>query len=140
GASGQDNVRTGRNGSPSSSAAAHGGATASALARVQGGRRARRPCRSRCPLPRHGGRRLMFVVDTNVLVYAANQDSPYHASCAERLDAWRAQAGAWFVTWSIVYEFLRISTHPRVLSKPWPVAKAWEFVLALLEAPGLEVL
>jgi toxin-antitoxin system PIN domain toxin len=82
----------------------------------------------------------MFVVDTNVLVYAADEDSPHHARCLERLNAWRSQADAWFVTWGILYEFLRITTHPRVMRKPWTAPKAWAFVAALLDSPGLEVL
>jgi toxin-antitoxin system PIN domain toxin len=82
----------------------------------------------------------VFVVDTNVLVYAADEDSPYHARCLERLNSWRGQADAWFVTWGILYEFLRITTHPKVMRKPWTAPKAWGFVSALLESPGLEVL
>ncbi len=82
----------------------------------------------------------MFVVDTNVLVYAADEDSPHHALCLARLKAWRAQADAWFVTWGILYEFLRITTHPRVTRKPRTAPEAWSFVSALLESPGLEVL
>lgn len=82
----------------------------------------------------------MFVVDTNVLVYAADTSSPAHVACRELLDEWRAQPGAWYLTWGIVYEFLRVVSHPRVFPKPWPAARAWSFVEALLAAPGLDVL
>lgn len=82
----------------------------------------------------------MFVVDTNVLVYAADQDSPHHARCREGLGSWRAGTDAWFLTWGILYEFLRITTHPKVMRRPWTAAKAWEFVSVLLESPGLAVL
>ncbi len=82
----------------------------------------------------------MFVVDTNVLVYAADAASPHHASCRRRLEAWAARADAWFVTWGILYDFLRVVTHPRVMRKPWTVTAAWEFVAALLDSPGLAVL
>ena len=82
----------------------------------------------------------MFVVDTNVLVYAADEDSPYHRRCRERLNLWRRQAGAWYLTWGIVYEFLRITTHARVLRRPWDGLHAWKFVSALLASPGLGIL
>lgn len=82
----------------------------------------------------------MFVVDTNVLVHAADEDSPYHARCLERLNTWREQAEAWFVTWGILYEFLRVTTHPRVMRKPWRAPRAWEFVSVLLDSSGLGVL
>lgn len=82
----------------------------------------------------------MFVVDTNVLVYAADEDSPFHARCYERLNTWRARADAWFMTWGILYEFLRVSSHPRVMRKPWTASRAWTFVSVLLDSPGLGVL
>ena len=82
----------------------------------------------------------MFVVDTNVLVYAADEDSPLHDLCFEFIENWRSQEAAWYVTWGILYEFLRISTHPRVLKKPWTGPKAWSFVEALLASHGLGLL
>lgn len=82
----------------------------------------------------------MFVVDTNVLVYAADGDSPYHDTCRRRLSAWHAKSDAWFVTWGILYEFLRVTTHARVMRRPWSVTDAWRFVSVLLESPGVSVL
>lgn len=82
----------------------------------------------------------MFVVDTNVLVYAADSSSAEHAVCRAHLDRWRTQPGAWYLTWGIVYEFLRVVTHSRVFPKPWTAREAWAFLEALLEAPGLDML
>ena len=82
----------------------------------------------------------MILVDTNVLVYAADERSPFHESCLEWLHRQHARPDAWFTTWSILYEFLRVATHPRVFRRPWRAAKAWEFVSALLTSPGLSVL
>ena len=82
----------------------------------------------------------MLAVDTNVLVYAADVDSPHHRACRDWLERRRARPDAWDTTWPIVYEFLRVTTHPRVLRRPWRVQSAWEFVSALLASPGLSVL
>lgn len=82
----------------------------------------------------------MFVVDTNILVYAANEDSPDHATCRSLLNEWRAQATPWYLTWGIAYEFLRVTTHPRVLEQPFALRGAWSFLEALLASPGLRVL
>jgi uncharacterized protein len=82
----------------------------------------------------------VFVVDTNILVYAADEDSPAHPRCLELLTTWREQASAWYTTWSILYEFLRVTTHPRVLRRPWSIVQAWGFVEALLASPGLDIL
>jgi hypothetical protein len=82
----------------------------------------------------------MFVVDTNILVYAARRDSPFHGPCHEALERWRAQQGSWYATWSILYEFLRVTTHHASSPRPWTLGAAWSFVEALLAAPGFEVL
>lgn len=82
----------------------------------------------------------MFVIDTNILVYAADQDSPYHAVCREHLESWRRQPAPVFLTWSICYEFLRVTSHPRVFQQPWPLADGWRFLDAVLTAPGVALL
>lgn len=82
----------------------------------------------------------MFVVDTNVLVYAADEDSPAHVLCRRLLEKWRRQHSVWYVIWRILCEFLRVSTHPKVLRTPWTAGQSWQFVEALLASPGLEVL
>ena len=82
----------------------------------------------------------MLAVDTNVLVYAADADSQFHAPCRRWLERQRSRPDAWYTSWSILYEFLRVTTHPRVMRRPWSAAAAWEFVAALLASPGLAVL
>ena len=82
----------------------------------------------------------MFVVDTNVLVYAADESAPEHERCHALLERWRRTSGAWYVTWGICYEFLRVVTHPRVFRRPWSSREAWSFVDALLATPSLDLL
>lgn len=82
----------------------------------------------------------MLVVDTNVLLYAADRDSEFHAPCRRLLEDSRAQPAPVFLTWSICYEFLRVATHPRVFHTPWTAVAAWRFLDALLTAPGISVL
>jgi toxin-antitoxin system PIN domain toxin len=82
----------------------------------------------------------LFVVDTNVLVYAADTDAPEHARCRGLLETWRARRGAWFLTWGICYEFLRVVTHPRLLRRPLRATDAFEFLAAARESPGLAIL
>jgi toxin-antitoxin system PIN domain toxin len=82
----------------------------------------------------------MFVVDTNILVYAANQDAAEHRRCRDLVESWRRGSLPWFTTWSVLYEFLRVVSHPRVFDRPWPLKQAWRFVAALLSSPGHQVL
>jgi uncharacterized protein len=35
---------------------------------------------------------------------------------------------------------MRVTTHPRIMRRPWSAPQAWTFVSALLGAPGLGVL
>jgi toxin-antitoxin system PIN domain toxin len=82
----------------------------------------------------------MFVVDTNILVYAADEDSNLHKRCSKLIEEWRRQSTVWYVTWGILYEFLRVITHPRVFRKPWSITEAWKFVEAILASPSLGTL
>lgn len=82
----------------------------------------------------------MFVVDTNVLLHGIDAASPYHSRCRKRLEEWLSGAPSWYITWPIAYEFLRVSTHPRVLRQPLSLRQAWDFITTLLEASSLSVL
>lgn len=82
----------------------------------------------------------MHVVDTNVLLYAANRSAPEHTACLRVLEALRATPRAWYLTWGICFEFLRVVTHPRVFEFPWTATEAWQFLEALFAAPGCRVL
>jgi hypothetical protein len=74
----------------------------------------------------------MFVVDTNVLVYAANSDAPEHPRCAELVEEWSLSPTPWYLTWGIAYEFMRVVTHPRLFRSPLSPDQAWRFLSAVL--------
>lgn len=82
----------------------------------------------------------MQVVDTNILIYAINGRDPDHAPCARVLQSLVDGAMPWYTTWGIIYEFLRLVTHPRVLPSPLTVAKGWEVVERMMREGGLRVL
>ena len=82
----------------------------------------------------------MFLIDTNVLIHAANPSGPEHSECRRLLESARRSLAPWHTTWAILYEFLRVITHPRIFPKPWRAPDAWRFVSALLASRGLQVL
>lgn len=82
----------------------------------------------------------MFVVDTNVLVYAADSHSTEHRRCRDLIEHWRREPLPWFTTWPVITEFLRVVTHPRVLRRPWNLADGWSYVKSLLASPSLQLL
>lgn len=69
-----------------------------------------------------------MIVDANVLLYAIDSASPYHARAA----AWLTDAltGDMRVglPWQTIGAFLRIGTHPRVLASPMTAADAQRYV------------
>jgi uncharacterized protein len=81
-----------------------------------------------------------MVIDTNILLYAANQDSEFHEPCRRQLETCLRQASPWYLSWGICYEFLRVCTHHRVLSKPWSITASWQFLEALLASPSAGLL
>lgn len=82
----------------------------------------------------------MFVVDTNLLLYALNPDAKEHLQARALLEAWRRGDRSWFLTWGIIYEFLRVSTHARVLPHPLTIRQAIEWIDLLLASPRGDIL
>jgi len=80
------------------------------------------------------------VIDTNLLLYAVNLDATEH----ERAHGFLQEAGRsgshWYLTEGIVYEFLRVATHPRVFPRPLTAVQAFAFIEALLASPRFGVL
>jgi toxin-antitoxin system PIN domain toxin len=82
-------------------------------------------------------------VDTNVLVYAANSQCQEHVACREVLQALRgagAEGEPLALPWSVIYEFLRVVTHPRFNQSPLTTGQAWDFVQSLARAQHVTVL
>lgn len=82
----------------------------------------------------------MFVVDTNVLICAAGRRSEHHAACVAFLENLPMQVLSWYLTWSIVYQFLRVATHPRIFPHPLTATQATRFVDALTSSPTAPML
>jgi uncharacterized protein len=82
----------------------------------------------------------LFVVDTNLLIYAAVQESRPHPQARRLVSAWFSSAEPWLVTWSIVYEFLRVVTHRSALEAPLKFADAWSFIECLRASPSFGIL
>ena len=83
---------------------------------------------------------MRFLIDTNILLHAANSASSHHEASRRFLEEHLRLQTPWCTTWPILYEFARVATHPRVMRRPWSAAGAWAFVSALLGSPGLAVL
>lgn len=79
----------------------------------------------------------MIAVDTNILVYAHREDSPFHETAFRRLAELAEGPATWAIPWPCLHEFLAIVTHPRIYAPPTPLDRALDQVAAWLESPTL---
>lgn len=82
----------------------------------------------------------MIAVDTNILVYAHREDSPWHEAASGRIKGLAEGHSPWAIPWPCIHEFLAIVTHPRIYSPPTPLEPALDQVDAWLESPSLVLL
>jgi len=82
----------------------------------------------------------VIAIDTNILVYAHREDSPFHQAAFRRVSELAEGPAIWAIPWPCVHEFLGIVTHPRIYTPPTPLARALDQVDAWLESPTLTLL
>jgi toxin-antitoxin system PIN domain toxin len=82
----------------------------------------------------------MNAVDTNLLVYAHREDSPWHDRAYAALRELAEGRSSWAIPWPCIHEFFAIVTHARIYNPPTPLAQALDQIEAWLEAPGLVLL
>lgn len=80
------------------------------------------------------------LIDTNILIYAANRDSPHYAAARSFLGEALEGAQDVYLSWAVLYEFLRVTTHPKVFPKPLTWQEARDFLSSLLKSPGVKIL
>jgi len=66
----------------------------------------------------------IFLIDSNILVYAYNEDSPYHQKAAEIRDKAVLGEIPCCLTPQNLYEFFSIITDSRKINNPLPTEKA----------------
>jgi toxin-antitoxin system PIN domain toxin len=75
------------------------------------------------------------TVDANVLVYASNETDPLHDRAAELVRRLAAGPELVYLFWPVLLGYLRIVTHPGILSTPLSPVIAIRNVEALLDRP-----
>ncbi len=60
--------------------------------------------------------------------------------CPRTLERLRSSPVPWFLTWGIVFEFLRLASDPRVYHRRWAAPIAHAFLEALLRSPSARLL
>jgi uncharacterized protein len=82
----------------------------------------------------------VIAVDTNVLVYAHREEFPQHRKARARVVALAEGSAPWAIPVFCIAEFLRVVTHPRILTLPFSAADACEALERVLGSPSVRVL
>ncbi len=80
------------------------------------------------------------IIDTNILLYAANRDAEEQPAAASFLYAAADSGEQWFLTEGILYEFLRVATHPKVFQHPLAWREALSFLKQFLKSSNFLIL
>jgi toxin-antitoxin system PIN domain toxin len=76
------------------------------------------------------------LVDANILLYAVDARSPFHASARDWLEEALNGSQRVGIPWMSTIAFVRIATHHRASLDPLTPGEAWRFVDAWLDAPA----
>ena len=82
----------------------------------------------------------MIAVDTNILVYARREETPFHKRAKAILENLALGDRPWALPWPCIYEFLRVVTHPRVFDPPSDPELVIEGLQSLFRSPSLVLL
>jgi uncharacterized protein len=75
-----------------------------------------------------------MLVDASILLYAVDEQSPFHDPARNWLEAALNGSRRVGIPWSSIGAFLRIATHPRAMTDPLDPSEAWEIATAWLDA------
>ncbi len=82
----------------------------------------------------------MIAIDTNILIYARREETPYHREAKDLLKDLAEGEELWALPWPCIYEFLRVITHPKIFDPPTPLDIAIEDIGSLIESPSIVLL
>lgn len=75
-----------------------------------------------------------MLVDANVLLYAVDEDSPFHSTSRDWLEGALNGPRRVALPWQSLTGFLRIVTNPRAMANPMGPGDAWAIVESWLDA------
>jgi len=82
----------------------------------------------------------MKAVDTNILVYAHREDSPFHPRALEVMCELANGNSRWAIPWPCIHEFIAIVTHPRIFRPPTPLPIALQAMQQWIDSPMCETI
>jgi hypothetical protein len=83
---------------------------------------------------------MSFSIDTNILLYSVDEQSPFHASAKKFLLDTLRSGDTLYLPWPVVYSFLRIATHSGIFAHPLSPVEALDNMTQLIEMNTVELL
>src|SRR5207248_2200704 len=85
-------------------------------------------------------RQTVILPDTNILIYAYNEDALKHQAARAWLEQYLSGAEPVALTWATMSGFLRVSTNARLMEKPLRIAKAMEIIDEWHAQPSIRII
>jgi uncharacterized protein len=82
----------------------------------------------------------VFAVDTNIFIYAHFDRYPQHGRARTFCEGLLSSAQDWCIGWQVVYEYVRITTHPSIHEVPLTLEQALADLDPYLSAESRHVL
>lgn len=76
-----------------------------------------------------------MLIDANLLIYAHDTASPFHASAGSWLEDQLNGPKRIGIPWPSVLAFVRLTTNPRVADRPFTPSQAWGHVESWFRSP-----
>src|SRR5438067_1374672 len=83
---------------------------------------------------------MSFAIDTNILIYTSNRRSPFRTAASQFLANATTGIDLLFLALPVIFGYLRIVTHPGILSEPLTPEEAEAIIEMLLSFPNVRVL
>lgn len=83
---------------------------------------------------------MSFTIDTNILIYAVNKNSPFHLQAKSFVESCAENEKTWVLIWPVIHSFIRISTHPKIMPTPLTPLEAVSIVEQILDLPNVQII
>ena len=82
----------------------------------------------------------MIVPDVNLVVYAYNEDAPFHAAAKTWWERCLSEEEPVGLAWAVILGFVRLMSNRRVLARPLPAAEAVRHCRSWLAQPNARII
>lgn len=83
---------------------------------------------------------MSYSIDANLLLYASNTGCAEHDAARDFVQARTVDPDLCCMTWTTLFAYLRISTHPSIFRRPLAAEAAWANVRALMRLPRVRLI